>query len=61
MQEVIRLHFLVLVDEVDAKDEGWSLKDRIDGDDKTEYQVANEKKVGCELFGGGIIFLMMVC
>ena len=61
MQEVIRLHFLVLVDEVDTKDEEWSLKDRIDGDDKTEYQVANEKKVGCELFGGGIIFLMMVC
>lgn len=43
MQEVIRLQFLVLVDEVDAKDEERSLKDRIDGDDKTEYQVAYEK------------------
>ena len=43
MQEVIRLQFLVLVDEVDAKDEEWGLKDRIDGDDKTKYQVAYEK------------------
>lgn len=56
MEEVVRLHFLIFVDEIDSQDEEWGFVYGVDGDDEAQQNTTDEKDSSCLLIGDWVIF-----